>query len=972
MLKKNIMLFCLVFIISQMNNYVLAAPCCGYDLNGNCIKTCSNPEEDIVNQPQGTAVPNVNELPNSFFTNELSIITNLKKNYNTNSRSFANPYLQNLWAQILNIKNLTPTAYAQLGNDPTDLSQLSRNMDIYLADMIYAKITGANRQFYAKKINGQLSTNYVLWNPPILPSEDASVLALVTDGLLNFGEADGILLCYKNFDTYSQDGTRYLMKLCVLGLLNDTTYYSLWQAKYQARYFLGGVLSNSLCPGYGFAALKSYDNECLMLAAAVAFADMTNYNSSTANNSGARQFLQTYMPQKYSPDGGYSEGSHYLGFLNDVLLPFYYFGYKCGWIKTTDPDCSLMAKSGQWLLDIMDAGSGYVPEIADACGSASGYLLAPYFDFIAGPYCPPPALCKVAADLAGIYTDPRLKWDVDNNGVDNGDVPIDFLTYDPIILSIAPWWNEVYVHGGIGKINCQTDVDSISLTLITEKSSKLPDMTAMGWSHTTSDHGHIELRRTTNAGTDMLLLDPQYAGYNEKVWEDSSYSTNSNDAYANRSNLQLIQDNNYIDAFLTNTISVNNCVVYQPAYNPFRYHGIMPCETQSTVEPLLGSTGVAAAGSHVPWYIYAPSGGLSDIVNTYADGFDSRIVFDWNLGGYQRAVIEDIGTFYVFDRPFNNWRSYLDVHFNLPPSPVTVFRSNAGVGYPQNVVEARGIQCAQLGYPPQITWQNIKTDITNSRSVIRISAFCSASLRDVTYQQESFWLQDHCPAQGVPSEDQVQDTINAVDFETQNSYGTTNPPAKGTSQIPVFSSTAIGTPTGPNFISVLEPRDVAQPPTATPSPFAYSSQYGCPGIAQVTNVPGSILIQRTQPSSGNQIYAFVEYSPMHGNQNIEIPGSNFTFITDAEYGIVEINQTTQKINRAKLYNVSKVSYNCYQFALDGTINPEVLITDNGILNSLTVQIGSATHQLTSPCFQVQSASGVRREYFPKSRDRVVP
>ena len=512
------------------------------------------------------------QVNDAFFAKNV-LLKPLQSLYNPSNPSGggfpSNGYLNTCWQNICSLRKGTSLKPVTIDlNGDTQIVHSYNNMDVYLSDMIYAKITNTAPQF-------SFSQYQISGTPPIMPE-------------CKVDYTDEIIDMYRNFDFLSEYGSRYLMKLNLLELLDETTYNNLrpvttaWSTYlWTLKNFHFPSISNSY-----FATFKENGNECMMIAAAVALTEYTGTQQPTTWGD-ARTYLYSCMQSHYSvSDGGYGAGTHYLGYQNEVMLPFYYICYKCGWLKLSDPDCQIITKSGQWLLDILDPGLGYFPEIDDACGGSDGYLMAPYYDFIPCTLNYSGGLIKVAAGFS--ITDPRLKWLVDTKGVSNNQYPVDFLTYDPIATSAPVSWNKIYVHGGVGKINSMSTSDTVSLTLVTTKSSETPDLGVKGGSHNQQDHGHIELRRTTNSGTDMLLLDAQYSGFAEK--EDHGEEA----LYTNHNTFQLIPDINHINSWdlglgtschISSTSAFRGENIFPYSYcSPESHGGIHPCTWSSMAD----------------------------------------------------------------------------------------------------------------------------------------------------------------------------------------------------------------------------------------------------------------------------------------------------------------------------------------------------------------------------------------------------
>jgi hypothetical protein len=613
--------------------------------------------------------------PESFFSQELPFILDLKAKYNSTTGLFGDSFLDALFKIIIQLKNTNPSSLndvTQNGSYLTELPKAQSNVDVYLADVIYSKITGAPRKF----------------SP--------------TDYKLYFYQSSGnsIIEWAKNIDTYvtsEGDGLLnrmplYLVRLNTLALIDKDSYYTTLIARRFANSLLFEYLNTSV-PGFGtFADFKGHNNLCMRSMAAIAIEDFTIPDAN--HRYGALSKLQGWIQEKYSADGGYGEGSDYLEYLNEILLPYMFIGYKCGWIDPSNSALKTVQSSGYWLAHIVDP-SGYYPEIDDACGSQN-YMIAPY----------------IGLNGKAVFTYLAKK------GQDGRTSPLDFLTYSPNTLwpykrwdlgnPVATLFPYVVVHGGIGKINIisggQNDLYT-SLTLITEQSSIQPDLKIKGGSHDQQDHGSIVLRRAKGNNIDQLILDPLYSGYQRKVSDGAEMLyINHNTLQFSGTKLLLLAGNIKIPTEISG--------------------GVDPC-------PLVD---INLFGNHFKYYSGC-GGGSSDVSKSFSNGIDARIQLDVG-GSYNRAVVNERWSdiFLVFDRvnpglfPTNMINCQYTLHYNLPAPGTPPAAPTDAIKAP-NIVEATGVVD--------------RIQNTQGQSKIRISAFCSRNLNAVTTTAKSFYHRDY-------------------------------------------------------------------------------------------------------------------------------------------------------------------------------------------------------------------------------------
>ena len=280
------------------------------------------------------------------------------------------------------------------------------------------------------------------------------------------------------------------------------------------------------------------------------------------------------------------------------------------------------------------------------------------------------------------------------------------------------------------------------------------------------------------------------------------------------------------------------------------------------------------------------------------------------------------------------------------------------IPYPKNVVEVTGVHCLdqKLEYLLYGTWTDLNYSPTQqlsyseSQSKIRVSVYSAVAMKDVAITPKSFPLQDN-PNTPV--------NLNAADFQTGSSYGTLMQPMPIG---PLIIGYHILYPVEPTFISVLEPADIA---ASYPPPFNYVA-----GGQSSTCTNGLTIIRRGLPN-GHEVYAF-SWVPRSSPSAIAIPaiaGKNYAFTTNAQFGVVEINESNEKIVSAELFYVDSASYNGAPFAYKGmmfglapstTPVQQIIVSDNGLPNELTLQNGTQPLTLTDARFQNQSATKVRQ------------
>ncbi len=906
---------------------------CGVQANGACISPCPSPSNpgatqwtytDYYGKITNLNVTTGNIAPPSFFT-ERPFIAELKARYNPVTDGFNDAYLDTAWNHVRMNRNSVPKSIPENATPfATWLNIAQQNAEIYLDDIIFSQITGQGR-IYPNPQSYELY--YYNYNQGSLDQWIRNI------GIFASPDGDG--------DQLIELGAQYVMTLNIIGLLDENSYYTNLVPRRQMNDLLFNYLVNTKVGDFNFTDFKDHNNLCMRVMAAIAIEDFSIPVKTCRYH--AFDSLTKWITLKVSPDGRYAEGSDYLKYLNDILLPCVFVGYKCGWIDPTDNVLDIVRRSGCWLADIADP-SGYFPEVNDACGGRR-YRIAPYIGL-----CGLPVFTYLA------------KTNVPYSIYDIGFYGTDFITYTPNNLWPFRWdmgnplwtmFHHVRNHGGIGKINILSNSPPyLSLTLLTHEGNSYPSQpstqpslsqlitqgakvgngtviastattglvftgaalldafvpglgttvagastivvgatgiaagpatVALGGaasgiaaasfspvgSHDQQDHGSIVVR----CGNEQLILDPQYAGYSEKLAETISDDQSSEALYCNHNTVQYFGPSN---------------------------GGINPCP-------------VTNVGSYS--FLAGPGGGESEITQTYNSGLNAHIQLDVG-GSYDRAVISrnlsglgEDKAFFVFDRVtpagvsrsrrnprdlsgVTNLAKY-DLHYNLPaPYVGGVPASPTDAIKAPNVVEATSV----VAYDVYKWIAN-----TAGQSMIRVSAFCNQTLEDVSVTAESFHHRD-------------DDTLTAKPVRMNAAH---------------FITTVGLNPGRIGFISILEPK------YASESFGAYFTQISLGGLnvlgtKKVLAYPKISLENPANPS--NVICCTNQETDLYAFENLDVTGtyiglSYFTvprgFATDAEFGLVQFDPNNQSIIQALLYNVKKVSYGGAALNLPGTLLAEL-------------------------------------------------
>lgn len=240
--------------------------------------------------------------------------------------------------------------------------------------------------------------------------------------------------------------------------------------------------------------------------AGVALNDLPN----DAVRDGYMAELGGIVEKKITAEGAHAEGSDYLEYMNQQVLPMYYLAKVSGWLN----DGNRMRKyerTGDWLLKISDA-SGSIPRVDDAAGgSADGarnYWLAPYAEIMQDDRF-------IDYTQSPNYRLPRFVAPMATNQFAPTGVIKRFLTY-PIRIPPASAANPIFrpqvdFSGGVGKVRFFDHLDAaVDVAILAENG--LAHLEGAG--HDQQDNGSISLNRLPVAGGDIdrLIIDPGYAG----------------------------------------------------------------------------------------------------------------------------------------------------------------------------------------------------------------------------------------------------------------------------------------------------------------------------------------------------------------------------------------------------------------------------------------------------------------------------
>ena len=390
----------------------------------------------------------------------------------------------------------------------SELDKINRsgyNAEVYIADIIRSHLTGTPRKYSTDQFKLYHGFNLGKQMQEVRSASKACAEAITPDwedfftaGVDNIFKGVGcfekltslnIGVQLESLDDYLMDGAAYIAHLGLLAALDSNYFYEYNTLRHQMlgdySYYLNfvgkDVYNGNNIPMKGLAAL--------------ALNEIPHSLFLSLNR------LNIMAEEKFSSGGGYAEGTDYLDWLNRELLPLCYVGNVCQWFKGEGKEpLPQIAKSGKWLLDIMDH-TGFIPAVDDATGVLN-FWLAPYATLCSDP--------RFLAYTKYGYFERTLP-----SGTNEPNMTVlHFLTIPPGTpstgpLSLAP----IVSSEGVSKINySEGGGGNVSLTLIAENGSLL----SAGGSHDQADNTSICVNRSEGFKDDWLVIDPGYAGFDKK------------------------------------------------------------------------------------------------------------------------------------------------------------------------------------------------------------------------------------------------------------------------------------------------------------------------------------------------------------------------------------------------------------------------------------------------------------------------
>ena len=614
----------------------------------------------------------------------------------------------NLTTLFLGIQKLAtdplciPFTQSQINTATKESSKLNMtiyNLEVYASDAIYSYITGNPRKYTVDQYALYLEYgNYdILFNAlsaiaycknagefdiknifsPTQKFVDIYQCVDATDALYNTGAEAITNNALGDKDETIQASARAILHLAILSFLDDQFYL-----KYNTQ------TSNFVRKAtiYALRMRAAYeDNNIPMKVLSAA----SLYYSAHGNDYVGSQ-LDGLINDKFNSSGGYAEGTGYLEWLNQELIPYYYIAKKNGWMRIENPKIAL---SGKWLIDIAD-GDGTVSALDDAIPGT--HWLAPY------AYLNSDFRYKDYQRLVGVTgPDDFKKPDAENFNI-NTNAVVRFLTYPPQATfqtngSFTP--ERVIASSGVAKLNNVVADTSVSLSLLYEDGQMLEN----GGAHDQQDGASISLRRKVGgAPIDELVIDPGYGGFGQ--YKIDNYQKQ----YKYHNTPQI---NTYLNGGVTLNSYVNLSDVLNAADVALDLNlgavakAISDLGLEFSISTLTGplkfGKGITSLEIKSMGF-FGAGGGPSSLTQLLASGIQSRINYDFTNDYANRTVQLQGNDYIVFDEIHSNQTDF-SVFYNLPPNSAIV----PSLG--NNVVFGRA------PFDPQ--------KYTNANSSIRVSTF---------------------------------------------------------------------------------------------------------------------------------------------------------------------------------------------------------------------------------------------------------
>ncbi|HVJ17181.1 MAG TPA: hypothetical protein VM686_17195, partial [Polyangiaceae bacterium] len=372
--------------------------------------------------------------------------------------------------------------------------------------------------------------------------------------------------------------------------------------------------------------------------------------------------LARYIDRNFTPGGAYGEGTGYLRYVNDQLLPLYAVAKISGRLPADLLPARFVA-SGQWLRELSDP-SGLIPAIDDANAARDGFL-APYAvltgdhrykDFVQGDrFRVRPLVCVLPGGQIAKECSPNEIPHVTNGA--NLSVA-QLLSYPIDMTGPAMTFADRVVTEGAGKLNTLSGDIATSLTLLAENGQLL----GSGGAHDQQDGLSVALNRSrpTSSGiaVDRLIVDPGYPGFKLR----------GQTARFLKHNVPYLLDGGGVSP--NGPVTGDEAVELLLSVFPEAYEGrgsswwhLNFGDALFSLAVFLGPLAYDLSGTTVERYA---GGGSSSILGSSANGLTARLDYDTDGSEYALRSTFREGDEYVIVDSLHSRRGSFGVRFALP------------------------------------------------------------------------------------------------------------------------------------------------------------------------------------------------------------------------------------------------------------------------------------------------------------------
>lgn len=283
------------------------------------------------------------KLPPNFFDTPMKLVQDLRNAYINGGDAFVDPRQSTIFSNMLNMKTGSPLETIS-GTENERIEKSIRNARIYLADILDSLITGNTRKYPCGGTPLNLAFDFSLntllqqgidlvkschaatdvkWYNFLNPFEPFirtyNIANCATDVLSILTKVPTIKEVIPKKDDILLEAAQYIMLLTLMALLDQDFYNSYYTC-------LSGYFKEVYNYTQKIAPLYLYNNIPMKVFSAIALWDLAH--GATASSA----TLNLWLKDKFMDGGSYAEGSEYLVYLNEELLPYYLISSYNGWL----------------------------------------------------------------------------------------------------------------------------------------------------------------------------------------------------------------------------------------------------------------------------------------------------------------------------------------------------------------------------------------------------------------------------------------------------------------------------------------------------------------------------------------------------------------------------------------------------------------------------------------------------------------